>query len=357
MSDTETRETLERLNPALSADLVLTLERQRDAARAEIEALTARAEKAERACKTLGGIVDHQCRDIAHITGSEHMLDEDGDGDWGAIWERGYSMAGRLSRAEAEVARLRSAVETVLAGREAEMGDLLLPDLRALIRDVRAALAPVEPSGETESGEGDPAVQRLLRDIFGKHEGDDAPAPVSSRGPHPQFDAFKERVLADPETRAAYDEVMASDPVSSGGQADGEGARLRDDERDAIALAKHRTWHVGCAGNCGGTLDDRISVGRELVPTVERIVAARLAARPVLSREVLRERLVEAIGRLAYRQHFPDAPETPWDVLPEWATEQMSLAHASLKDSYTRRAEPFADIALAVLSEGQETGQ
>lgn len=73
----------------------------------EIEALTERADKAERACKTLNKVVEDQCRDIARITGSEHLVSDDGDADWAAIWARGFRMADDLASARAEADRLR----------------------------------------------------------------------------------------------------------------------------------------------------------------------------------------------------------------------------------------------------------
>lgn len=74
---------------------------------AQIKALVDRAEKAERACQTLGKVVEDQCRDIARITKSEHLVREDGDADWGAIWERGFAMADDLAAARSEADRLR----------------------------------------------------------------------------------------------------------------------------------------------------------------------------------------------------------------------------------------------------------
>ena len=58
------------------------------------------------ACKTLGGVIDRQCIDIAKIARSEHLVSESGDADWGVIWERAYEIADRAEKAEAEVARL-----------------------------------------------------------------------------------------------------------------------------------------------------------------------------------------------------------------------------------------------------------
>ena len=73
------------------------------------------------------------------------------------FWEEGAGPANARFVADARTAvpALLDAVRDVLAilaGREAEMGDLALPDLRALIRDVRAALATrldlTDPEGD-----------------------------------------------------------------------------------------------------------------------------------------------------------------------------------------------------------------
>ena len=71
-----------------------------------IRALLDEVERLRDACKTLGGIIDQQCIDIAKITHSEHLVAENGDADWGAIWDRGFELADRAEKAEAEVARL-----------------------------------------------------------------------------------------------------------------------------------------------------------------------------------------------------------------------------------------------------------
>ena len=59
---------------------------------------------------------------------------------------------GALIAAAPELLAAVRDVLAILAGREAEMGDLALPDLRALIRDVRAALAThldlTDPEGD-----------------------------------------------------------------------------------------------------------------------------------------------------------------------------------------------------------------
>ena len=43
--------------------------------------------KATRAAQTLGKVIEDQCRDVLNATGLYHLIDEDGDGDWGAVWD------------------------------------------------------------------------------------------------------------------------------------------------------------------------------------------------------------------------------------------------------------------------------
>lgn len=78
--------------------------RERDAANAEVE-------KLRRGGKELGRIIERQCRDVLNITGLQHLIGPDGDGDWGLVWERLAEMAA----AGAEVEKLRAALETIKA--------------------------------------------------------------------------------------------------------------------------------------------------------------------------------------------------------------------------------------------------
>lgn len=194
--------------------------------------------------------------------------DEDFPGRWGAgrsCIDVIQAAANEAAEGAAEVARLRAVVEAVqaLADEWEASGKKLAPDddwgvsIEATLRGdflqekataLRAVLAPVSSSGEAESGEGDPAAQRLLRDIFGKHE-DDAPAPVSS-----------------------------------GGQADGEGVRLIAAAKvlydDYVSEYSYEPWDT-----C-----DREPFMRQ---AADVLAAADAAARPVLSREALAKVLTD----------------------------------------------------------------
>ncbi len=64
-------------------------------------------EKLRRGGKALGRMIELQNRDVLNITGLHHLIGPDGDGDWGAVWERLAEMAA----AGAEVEKLRGAMD------------------------------------------------------------------------------------------------------------------------------------------------------------------------------------------------------------------------------------------------------
>lgn len=68
---------------------------------AELEAeLQAERDKARRVAEHLGNLVERQCRDVLDATGMHHVIDEDGDGDWGLVWERLAQMGAERRRAD-----------------------------------------------------------------------------------------------------------------------------------------------------------------------------------------------------------------------------------------------------------------
>lgn len=73
-----------------------------------LNALADEVERLARAGETLGGVIDKQCRMILDITGLHAWIDEDGDGDWGAVWENAYELLPRLKAAEAAIERVRA---------------------------------------------------------------------------------------------------------------------------------------------------------------------------------------------------------------------------------------------------------
>ena len=55
---------------------------------AELEEARAETESVRAAARTLGKIIDVQCRDVLDITDAHDLVGTDGDGDWGAVWDR-----------------------------------------------------------------------------------------------------------------------------------------------------------------------------------------------------------------------------------------------------------------------------
>lgn len=63
-------------------------------------------ERTKAAAVTLGEIIHKQGRDLLDITGRHDLVDEDGDGDWGAVWESLYEMRAERDRLRAKVRHL-----------------------------------------------------------------------------------------------------------------------------------------------------------------------------------------------------------------------------------------------------------
>lgn len=79
-------------------------------------------DKARRAAKTLGGIVEQNARMILDITGLHDWIDEDGDGDWGAVWDNAYELLPRIKTTEAQVERLHFDLDREARARQAAEG-------------------------------------------------------------------------------------------------------------------------------------------------------------------------------------------------------------------------------------------
>lgn len=64
---------------------------------AEQAELRAEIERLRRGAQTLGKIIDDQCRMVLDATGLHDLVDEDGDGDWGAIWDRLFELRAKTA--------------------------------------------------------------------------------------------------------------------------------------------------------------------------------------------------------------------------------------------------------------------
>lgn len=111
--------------------------------------LNAERDSARRGAKTLGGIVERQCQHALDATGLHHLIDEDGDGDWGAVWERLAEMGAELNGLR-EVAEQRLEVIREQQGYAARLTAALTEanDARAgaleRIRELAARIAELE---------------------------------------------------------------------------------------------------------------------------------------------------------------------------------------------------------------------
>ena len=73
---------------------------------AEVNRLRDAHEKTKRGAHTLGQVIEQQATDALNATGLHHLIDETGDGDWGAVWENVAELGERARRAEAALARV-----------------------------------------------------------------------------------------------------------------------------------------------------------------------------------------------------------------------------------------------------------
>jgi hypothetical protein len=89
--------------------------RQIDSLITERDELRAKVEKCKSAAKTLGEIIDKQCQMVLDATGRHDLIGEDGDGDWGAVWDWLSGLRPRAEAAEAERDRARSLAATLEA--------------------------------------------------------------------------------------------------------------------------------------------------------------------------------------------------------------------------------------------------
>ena len=78
---------------------------------ARTQALEAEVDRLKRGGKTLGKSLDYWMRLAQKVTGSDDVIEDDGDGDWGVVAERLTALGSRAEAAEAEVRRLRALLD------------------------------------------------------------------------------------------------------------------------------------------------------------------------------------------------------------------------------------------------------
>lgn len=57
-----------------------------------LEAIAVEVERLQRGAKTLGHTIEQQCRMVLDVTGMHHVIGDDGDGDWAAVWDHLYTL-------------------------------------------------------------------------------------------------------------------------------------------------------------------------------------------------------------------------------------------------------------------------
>jgi hypothetical protein len=84
------------------------------------EALADRADALERGGRELGRILDDTLADVLNLSGAHHLIDEDGDGDWGAVWDilgELVEKGKRAEKTEAQIERVRALADEYARGR------------------------------------------------------------------------------------------------------------------------------------------------------------------------------------------------------------------------------------------------
>lgn len=71
-----------------------------------IEAQAAEHERLRGACKTLGGLLVSVNQMALDATSLHHLIGEDGDGDWAAVWENLAGLGAEVERLREHTARL-----------------------------------------------------------------------------------------------------------------------------------------------------------------------------------------------------------------------------------------------------------
>lgn len=67
-------------------------------------------QRKQNAIDTLDRIITQQCQAALDATGLHHLIDEDGDGDWSAVWEGLQELGEAKRKAEQQVQRVRASL-------------------------------------------------------------------------------------------------------------------------------------------------------------------------------------------------------------------------------------------------------
>jgi hypothetical protein len=119
-------------------------------ARAVIRIADDETARLRRGAKTLGETIEKQCRMVLDATGLHDWVDEEGDGDWGAIWDHLFALRARVEDAEARVERLNAALD------RARME-------RAQAEDAETVMASRAEAAEAKVAKVEPAAAAVIR--------------------------------------------------------------------------------------------------------------------------------------------------------------------------------------------------
>ncbi len=116
-----------------------------------IAELEAELTRIKRGAKTLGGIVDWQCRAVVDATDTRRLLDKDGDGDWGYVWERMTDLCAKGLAAEAQT--VDSLAKTIWQASRADEGSISATGARrlasAVLAEITTSTPTATPAGDT----------------------------------------------------------------------------------------------------------------------------------------------------------------------------------------------------------------
>ena len=144
---------------------------ERDRAREEVRArdddAALEVERVKRGARELGRILDQTLNMALDISGRQDVVDADGDGDWGLVWETLAELRPRAEAAEAEVERL-----TQIVARRTAHAEQAEADLQALREGLEATLEFLDgPHPDAKYEDGKRAGAQMIRDIL-------APSPA-----------------------------------------------------------------------------------------------------------------------------------------------------------------------------------